>query len=331
MIDESTLAQFTTLSAKAFPKVEMLDVTLRDGGFINNFGWDEQFILHHVASLLRGGFESIELGYLGGVSREEGWYEGLASDVPIELVERAAALNSSVRLHCIVNPWRMRGIDDLGKYKTSGLDTLRVAYNQKHAEKVWGVVEQSQRAGLRTIVNVATVSKLNEGAIAEILSEAMRKKVAGVFFADTCSSMRPDELYRLFQDARQRVGPDFILGLHGHDFNGFGMANGYMSALGGANCIDMSIRGIGRGGGNVRAELWALASIAGGCLKRAEFSGVMSAVAEVERALNLDEASLLPALTAAYNINPESLESIYQTSSIDRQNEIVVEVLRAHS
>lgn len=332
MNEANAILEFVRLAQpKTFPACDMLDVTLRDGGFLTSFDWSRQFVSNHAVCMFLGGVRSIELGYIGGVSNGDGWHTGLAANVPLDVVSQVSGCVPGGNLHCIVNPWRMRTLGNLNEYRSAGLKTLRIAYNEKHRETVWRVVESSQTAGLLTVINITAISTLTKGAVDAVIDAARARGIDGVYFADTCSAMRPDELFRLFSNARSRLGPDMILGLHGHDFNGFGMANSYMSVLGGANSIDMSIRGIGRGGGNVRTELWCLASILGKAIPASSFDGILRALAAVESRLGLTALSLLPALSAACNLNPEVLEHIYQTTSISQQNAIVagcIELLR---
>gem|GEM_PF-6304908 len=45
-------------------KIELLDCTLRDGGYINNWNFTSQSILEVIIKLQKSGIKSIECGYL---------------------------------------------------------------------------------------------------------------------------------------------------------------------------------------------------------------------------------------------------------------------------
>lgn len=46
-------------------KIHILDCTLRDGGYVNNWEFDENTAVHVIDSLYAGGIRCIEIGLLG--------------------------------------------------------------------------------------------------------------------------------------------------------------------------------------------------------------------------------------------------------------------------
>jgi 4-hydroxy 2-oxovalerate aldolase len=43
--------------------IENMDVTLRDGGYKNNFNFTKEYAIEHVKSMHESGVEWIEIGY----------------------------------------------------------------------------------------------------------------------------------------------------------------------------------------------------------------------------------------------------------------------------
>jgi 4-hydroxy 2-oxovalerate aldolase len=333
----SNEVDFSSLVASSrrrnYPPTVMLDVTLRDGGFMNDFGWSEDFIVSFAILMSNVGFAKLELGYVGGVSAGSGWYEGRAANLTPDFIAEIVSRCSGMELLCIVNPWRMKATPDFHALKQSGLRALRVAYNPTHWEKVGLICDGAANASLPTYVNISSVSRMTTEDISLALKRAHDWGARGAFFADTSSALRPDEIAELYRLASEFTAPEFELGLHGHDFSGFGMGNALAAARNGASIIDVSIRGAGRGGGNVRAECWAIANALAETSYEIDVRQLVQAVDQVSDILGLNRISMLPFVTASLDINPEALEKFCRANGLVEQNELaarlVIEVLRS--
>lgn len=75
-----------------------------------------------------------------------------------------------------------------------------------------------------------------------------------IYLADSNGSMTPDRTARLVTTIHS-VGQCHV-GFHAHDNLGLAMSNSIAAVEAGASFIDSSLRGMGKGAGNLKLELW---------------------------------------------------------------------------
>lgn len=238
------------------PSVELLDVTLRDGGFGVNFNWEEDFIAEFTNAAVKSGLQKVEIGYLGGVSSKTGWYEGFAADIPPDFIQDLSNRNPDLQIVAIINPWRLKRQIIFKDYKDCGLKLLRVAFNPTHSSACWQIIEKSLNEGIQTCLNITSIAKFDEKSLEKIITESISKGVKNISFADTTSSLTPTKIESLSTIFKAAIEAQISLGFHGHDILGLGNANAFGLLDHGITTIDVSVSGIGRGGKNLVAETW---------------------------------------------------------------------------
>ena len=108
-------------------EIKILDCTLRDGGYVNNWNFGYSTINAIICNLTQAGIDTIECGFLSETKEtdaDKSVYRTLA-----ELNERFAEVNSCVA--CMVN-YGEYAIEDLPVCgKEDKVQTLRVAFHRK--------------------------------------------------------------------------------------------------------------------------------------------------------------------------------------------------------
>ncbi|MEV0131397.1 hypothetical protein AB0H83_23400 [Dactylosporangium sp. NPDC050688] len=237
------------------PGVHVLDVTLRDGGFETDFHWPCDVIMTHPAAVGPVGVDVVELGYLGGVPLEHGVaVAGVGAHLRPEHL--AAARFDGVRLAAMVHPTALdsgSGLD-VDAYADAGLDLIRLVYHPDWLDPIARLAGRAHEAGLRVSVNIALASRYRPGELAEHaarIADATEPDV--LYVADTCGALDPAQVTKFV--AAVRAVTDVPVGFHAHDFLSFGYANALAAVVSGARWLDVSVLGLGRGGGNLSAEL----------------------------------------------------------------------------
>jgi len=238
--------------SSSLPRTRVMDVTLRDGGFRTAFRWTLEEMVSVVRGASEGGADAVELGYVGGVPDLHNVGDtGPAANLKIETIDYIRS-QSNCKLAAMVHPSAVKeGIDFRG-YKTAGLDIVRLIYNRAWEDAFGRLIHTAADAGLLTCANIALVSRYPRDDFARALEYLSGQGPHVVYLADTCAGLLPTDIPALVRLVRS-VAPT---GFHGHDFLSLALANSMVAAKEGAEWIDASICGIGRGAGNLRLELW---------------------------------------------------------------------------
>ncbi|GHF65677.1 4-hydroxy-2-oxovalerate aldolase [Streptomyces mashuensis] len=237
--------------------VALVDVTLRDGGYVNKHSWTVAQARRVVRACAAAGVPLVEAGYLRPARHaDDGGALPSASCPPqyLEILGEEAAAGPDggaglvVMAHARdVSPAVLAGLARFGvrvvrmPVSPSGVRTLA-----PYAEAVHG-------AGMAFSVNLIRVSELAEPDVMSAARAAEELSADVFYLADSNGSMFPDDVARLALRVRETVG--LTLGFHSHDGISMGFANALAAMQHGFRWIDASLCGMGKGGGNLALEL----------------------------------------------------------------------------
>ena len=244
-----------------FPNASVLDVTLRDGSFAVGFHWREDEIRRIVDALARAGIPFIELGYYGGVPELHNVDDvGLTADMPLTLVQELSAEHPSTNFALMVHPGACQQEPDFTAMKRSGVSLVRFVYHHSWAGLLKRFLDSAQAAGVQTSINVALASRYEDSDLVSLCRELTQSNPTMLYLADTCSAFYPYQVESLYHKICPHV--QTALGFHAHDFLSLAFANSLAAGAAGAAYVDVSLCGIGRGAGNLAAELWCTVAVA---------------------------------------------------------------------
>jgi 4-hydroxy 2-oxovalerate aldolase len=280
----------------------LLDVTLRDGGFEVDFAWPTDVLAQVPAALGPVGVDVVELGYLGGVPLEHGIGQpGVGAHLQPSHVD--AARTEGLRLAAMVHPTALDTRLDLKAYAAAGLDLLRLVYHPDWAEKIAALASQARDQGLTVSVNIALASRYSRPELvqhAEQILAAMAPDV--LYIADTCGALLPSQVSDLVSDLCALSYTE--IGFHAHDFLTLAYANALAAAAAGATWLDVSLLGLGRGGGNLIAELVLARHRLPGLQSTEVFGPLLEARSVLASLARRPEPALLPTVCGALNLTP---------------------------
>ncbi|MCK9750156.1 HMG-CoA lyase-like protein [Pseudomonas syringae pv. aceris] len=232
--------------------VKILDVTLRDGGYRNNFNFTEDQAQIVVAGLASAGVDLCEIGYCKGSFAPKGEH-GLTSDVGAGFIEKIAqAANGRIELAVMVHP-RNITTDDFAMLREQGVSMIRVCLRRDQLNEGLVTLSLARDHGFSVSANVTHVTSQTPGSV---LDTAVRAEGAGadiVCCADSNGHMLPADVDRLFSRLSSRLLVP--LGFHAHNNMSLALANAVAAIEAGAEYIDTSICGMGKGAGNLHLSM----------------------------------------------------------------------------
>jgi 4-hydroxy 2-oxovalerate aldolase len=236
------------------PEIRVLDCTIRDGGLINKWQFSDEFVRETYIACAAAGVDYVELGYKASPelypAPEYGkWRFCRDEDIEkvLEGVERTA------KLSCLVDIGRVRQ-EDIAPCSESPFDMIRVASYVKDIDKAISLAQLCMDRGYETTINIMAVSSNLEKDIDEALAQLAETDVPCVYVVDSYGSMYSEDITFLVKKYRDAL-PGKTIGMHCHNNRQLAFGNTIQGIIDGANLLDASVFGMGRGAGNCCLEL----------------------------------------------------------------------------
>lgn len=236
--------------------IRVLDVTLRDGGIVNDFRFGEdnmKAILHAVED---SGVDFIELGYLEkNTGTERGRSQFINEKVipKFFLTEKRPGITYSVMFD-----YGKFDIDNLGDRTETGVDAIRFAFHKRNFQDVKPIYEKIIKKGYETYMQPMVTLHYTNEELEELVELANSLSIRGFYFVDTFGQMQQPDIMKLAGFFDRSLRPEIALGFHSHNNIQMAYANAitflqYQTER--DKMIDSSIMGMGRGAGNLNTEL----------------------------------------------------------------------------
>lgn len=232
--------------------IKLLDCTLRDGGYVNDFNFGKKNISTVANQLASAKMDIVELGFLkdGDHSIDQTLFNS-----PLE-AEKYAVDNGSEYCLMIRPDWY--NIWDLTESKS--IQHIRFAFHKKDIDLTLHQAMVARDKGYKVYFNPVNVMSYSEEELKTILTELNRFAPEAIYIVDTFGSMLPNDLDRLFTIFDVVLDKSIGIGLHLHENLSISLALACMfiekiKKTSRRAYIDSSVLGIGRIPGNLCTEL----------------------------------------------------------------------------
>ncbi|MDR7577150.1 MAG: nucleoid-structuring protein H-NS [Armatimonadota bacterium] len=233
--------------------VQVLDCTVRDGGFTNGWGFSVEFVRELYEALDAAGVDYFELGFANARERWHAPSPQRWQALTEELLQAAVPAKRKTRLAAMVDTWGVPEGDVLPRAR-SRLDLVRVACRRESLREGLELVGRFQRAGYGTALNLLAVSELGPADLSTALHYVAECPADVVYVVDSYGHLEPSRVRDLVRRFRTAL-PHKTVGFHGHNNRQLALANTLAAAAAGAGYVDASLLGMGRGAGNCPLEL----------------------------------------------------------------------------
>ena len=234
----------------------VLDCTLRDGGYCNNWQFGNRNIKKITSRLCEAGIDIIECGFLTkkvSYDAERSLYTDvsqIAQIIPAERKER--------QFVCMVNYGEYRA-EQLPPYDGSSVDGIRVAFHKKNMVDALKLCEEIKAKGYKVFVQAMASLTYTDVEYLDLISRINALEPYAFYIVDSFGLMKRKDLIRLFYMVEHNLRTDIIIGFHSH--NNMQLAYSNAQTLVDIRSrhsviIDSSVFGMGRGAGNLNTELF---------------------------------------------------------------------------
>lgn len=233
-------------------KIEILDCTLRDGGYYTNWDFDDKLVEKYFSAMNKLPIDILEIGYRSVPQKE---YMGKYFYFPKFVLDKVAQLNKGKRLALMFNEKSVRpeNLDVLLDGLKPAISLIRLAVDPENLERAVVLAKSIKEQGFGVAFNVMYMSKYADNIDFLKKLNILNGVIEYLNIVDSYGGLLPNQVADLVTILKTNV--DVKLGYHGHNNLELAFANTLTAIDAGCEIVDGTILGMGRGAGNLKTEL----------------------------------------------------------------------------
>ena len=232
----------------------ILDCTLRDGGYYNNWNFSKDFINDYLKTIYKSGIKFVELGFS---QIKKNSVSGNCYDVDNQLIEKIK-IPKNLKIGIMVNASDLISKNYNAKKfqkfinKIKKISLLRIACHFDEISKIIPFIKILKNANLKLAINLMQISEQKKTYIVKILKKLSKEKIDIIYFADSLGCMSFKDVKEITLLLKKNCNTQ--IGFHAHDNMGNAKKNVLTAIKNGSSWIDTTVLGMGRGAGNAKTE-----------------------------------------------------------------------------
>lgn len=238
--------------------IQLLDCTLRDGGYVNDWEFGHDTLLSVFQRLVLAGVDLIEVGFLD----ERRPYDSNRSIFPdtksVDKIWGGIDKGSSMAVGMI--DFGTCPIENLQPCSESYLDVIRVIFKKEKMYVAMEYCREVKKLGYKVCSQLVSVTAYNDEELLQLIELVNDVKPYAVSMVDTYGLLDPTWLLHIYSILDAHVDKDIAIGFHAHNNLQLGYANArafVAKETDRAILVDGTLFGMGKSAGNAPLELVA--------------------------------------------------------------------------
>ncbi len=237
-------------------RIQVLDCTLRDGGYCNdcNFGFENEKKI--INGLLEANIDIIECGFLtNAVSYDRNSTRFTSLDEIASIIPA----NKEGKSFVVLTDFGKYNIENIPVYDGKSVDGLRVAFHKKDRREALDECKKIQKKGYKIFVQAMVSLNYSDEEFLDLVKCINELEPYAFYIVDSFGAMKRKDLIRLFYLVEHNLKKNVRIGFHSHNNMQLAYSNAQYLAETPTDrdlIIDSSVYGMGRGAGNLNTELF---------------------------------------------------------------------------
>lgn len=238
--------------------LKVLDVTLRDGGCVNNFNFGQLYMEKILAALESSEVDVIELGY---IDSKNGSLSGRTQYANEQVISECLLKKKKPGVtYVAMMDYGKFDVDQLLPKNENTIDGIRMAFHKKNRYDVIEIGKKIISKGYQFYVQPMITLRYSDAELLELI-ELVNKELpdaSAFYIVDSFGEMRPNDMNRVLHLVDHNLIPTMALGFHSHNNLQMSYSNAVSLLQFPTNrdlMLDSSIMGMGKGAGNLNTEL----------------------------------------------------------------------------
>jgi len=233
-------------------KTYTLDCTLRDGGYINNWRFTEEFIKEYISLMEECNIDMVEIGFVNIPQTYKNQPTGVTRHITEEYIEQFIGHSFKICALCDYGNINYELLQ-----KNIKLDIIRVAFHKKDLNEALNECFKIKKLGYKVSVNAMAITNYTNDELLELIKIVNKFDLDILYIADSFGSLNQNELINYLNIFNTNL-INTSIGIHLHNnmnnaFNNFVFSK--TVSLKNNFYIDCTLYGMGRGAGNLQTEL----------------------------------------------------------------------------
>ncbi|MDU2121210.1 MAG: aldolase catalytic domain-containing protein [Clostridium celatum] len=237
-------------------KIKILDCTLRDGGYVNEWRFGARNISRIINKLSQANIDIIECGFL----------TSKGGDVDTTLFNDVSKIKGYIKsknkglMYVAMIAYPNKIVENIPICDGSSIDGIRVTFHEHEIQEAMDVCEELIKKGYKVFIQPVGVTSYSDSNLIKLIDKVNLLMPYAFYMVDTLGKMYKNDLLRMFYLIDNNLEKDINIGFHSHNNLqlSFSNAQELMSLHTKRTIIiDSSVFGMGRGAGNLCTELVA--------------------------------------------------------------------------
>lgn len=239
--------------------IKLLDCTLRDGGYVNDWNFGKDSIPYLFERMVSSGVDIIEVGFLD----ERRPFDPDRTIMPdTESVNRIfGKLDPKQAMTVAMIDYGTCGVDHIQPCEQCWLDGIRVIFKKEIMHSAINFCKQIQELGYKVFVQAVSITSYNDKELSELIALVNQFKPYALSMVDTYGLLDANELSHIISVIDAELHPEVALGYHAHNNFQLGYSNVMSMLSRGLKrdiLVDGTLYGMGKSAGNAPVELIAI-------------------------------------------------------------------------
>jgi 4-hydroxy 2-oxovalerate aldolase len=239
------------------PELKVLDCTIRDGGLINDHCFEDGFVKAVYDACVAAGIDYMEIGYKASkklFTRDKcgAWKFTDENDIRRIVGDNPTPLKLAAMADASKSDWRT----DILPKKDSVLSMIRVAFYANQTPEAVDMIKDATDKGYEVSANLMAASTVTFTEMDQVLEAIARTPASVLVIVDSYGALYSEQIELLVKKYMEYAkGTGKEVGIHAHNNQQLAFSNTIEAIIHGANRVDASMAGLGRGAGNCPMEL----------------------------------------------------------------------------
>lgn len=247
---------FEKKSPKVMNNVELLDCTLRDGGYVNDWAFGHSVITGTYKKLDQSGVDYIEVGFLDDRRRENSDYTIQPLTASFDRLLGNIKKRNATPVAMI--DFGTCDINNIAPAEESFLDGIRVIFKKEKIDQALPFCREIKEKGYKLFIQAISITAYSDEEIVGYVKKINEIKPYCFSIVDTYGLLDKARLLRYFELIDSNMDQSIKMGYHSH--NNFQLAfSNTMEFLARQTrrplIVDSTIYGMGKSAGNCPSEL----------------------------------------------------------------------------
>jgi len=237
-------------------RIKVLDCTLRDGGYCNNWTFGQENICKIISGLSDAKIDIIECGF---ITNRENYNRERTKFTDFNQIDKIIPLKMGEKKLVVMINYGEYSETDIPNSRDTNVSGIRIAFHKHDMVNAIQFCYKLKQKGYDVFLQPMVTMNYSEEDFISMIKISNELEPYAFYLVDSFGTMNEIELLKYYNIAKKYVNSNIKIGFHSHN----NLQSAFSNALLFVNekdnhelIVDCSVYGMGRGAGNLNSELF---------------------------------------------------------------------------